>query len=244
MRWPLCRLTPTGCCRLCRQSVWSAAQGICSFCWPTEWLPNALAQACCRRCGLPTALPQALCGRCLQKPPPWDALLAVAPYGPPVSLLINQFKFQRRFELAPTLARLLLLRWLAQRRWLALERPDLLLPVPLHWWRHWRRGFNQSSLLAASLAHWLGVAWDGTLLQRVQATVPQQQLPALARRRNLRRAFALAPGTEAQLAGRRVVLIDDVVTTGSTVAALSQLLRRAGVAEIHIWTLGRTQSLW
>jgi ComF family protein len=158
--------------------------------------------------------------------------------------LINQFKFQRRFELAPTLARLLLLGWLAQQRRLALKKPDLLLPVPLHWWRQWRRGFNQSSLLAAAVAHWLGIAWDATLLQRVQATVPQQQLPAMARRRNLRHAFALAPGAQARLAGQRVALIDDVVTTGSTVWALSQLLRRAGVAEIHIWTLGRTRALW
>ncbi|MEW9891783.1 MAG: phosphoribosyltransferase family protein [Candidatus Symbiodolus clandestinus] len=227
-------------CWLCDNPLALPKTGICSFCWPIEWLLEMSPQAYCQRCGLPSAQLPPNCGRCLRKPPPWDSLLAVSAYTPPLSGLINQYKFQQRFELAPTLARLLLLRWLATRHSLLSEKPDLLLPVPLHRWRRWRRGFNQSALITAYLSRWLAIEWQDNLLLRCRATVPQQQLPAAARRRNLTQAFTLAEGVSKSLEGKRVALIDDVVTTGTTVTVLSQLLRRAGVREIQIWTLCRT----
>lgn len=229
-----------GCCRLCDQPLWSAAQGICGYCWPTQWLPDECRQRRCPRCGLPSQSVEQACGRCLQRAPLWDFLVAVDDYRPPLSTLINQLKFQQRFELAPTLARLLLLRWLAQRRRLMFCKPDLLLPVPLYRQRQWRRGFNQSALIVAAVAYWLAIDWQDDLLLRIRPTLAQQQLSAAARRRNLRQAFAISGNATGQLIGKRIALIDDVVTTGTTVGELSRLLRAAGASEIQVWSLCRT----
>ena len=219
-------------CWLCRQPLKLAQQGICSYC--LRGLPAKPTS--CPRCGLPAGDSHQPCGRCLQQSPPWQALVFASDYCPPLSGLIKRFKFQRTPELAPTLARLLLLHWLQAHREQHLNRPEILLAVPLQNKRCWRRGYNQSDLLARPLAHWLGCEYRPAALRRVRTTSPQQQLVARARRRNLRGAFRC----DENLAGRHVALLDDVVTTGSTVAEIAKLLQKQGVASLQIWCVCRT----
>ncbi|MFC0227766.1 DNA utilization protein GntX [Serratia aquatilis] len=219
-------------CWLCRQPLRLISHGICSYCLQT--LPAK--PCCCPCCGLPSGNPYIPCGRCLQKPPPWQALVFATDYCQPLSTLIKRFKFQRTPALAPTLARLILLHWLQAHREQHLNRPEIILAVPLQDKRCWRRGYNQSDLLARSLAHWLGCEYLPSALRRIRATSPQQQLVARLRRRNLRGAFRC----DKNLAGRHVALLDDVVTTGSTVAEIAKLLQKQGVASLQIWCICRT----
>lgn len=226
-------------CRLCRQPLYDSHHGICSHC--LRRLPPP--PCCCPRCGLPAASASLPCGRCLQHPPPWHALLFVSDYRPPLDALIKQLKFHGRGDVAPALARLLWLCWRERYRQSALSapqprfpRPDLLLTVPLHRGRQWRRGYNQTALLAAPLARWLRCRYEADGLTRTRATPPQRLLTAAARRRNLRGAFCCT----LPLAGKRVVVLDDVVTTGSTMAEIGRVLMRQGAAHIQVWCLCRT----
>ncbi len=221
-----------GCCWLCLMPLALHQQGICSACW--RQLPAR--PAACPRCGLPAAHARSECGRCLQRPPPWQVLVAVGDYLPPLSQLVAQLKFHHRTALSVMLARLILLSWLEQRRKRQLIRPHLVLPVPLYQRRAWQRGFNQTELLARPLAHWLACDWQPGALRRRRAASVQHQLSARARRRNLRGAFSL----EIPVRGRHIALVDDVVTTGSTVGEISRLLLAAGAASVQICCLCRT----
>lgn len=160
----------------------------------------------------------------------------VSNYTPPLSLLVHQLKFTRRSEIAAALARLLLQEVLMARRSTGLQLPDRIVSVPLWSRRHWRRGFNQSDLLCQPLAHWLGCAWDSQTITRVRATATQHHLSARLRKRNLKNAFRL----ELPVQGLHMVIVDDVVTTGSTVAEIAQLLLRNGAATVQVWCLCRT----
>ncbi|CAI2500747.1 DNA utilization protein GntX [Serratia liquefaciens] len=219
-------------CWLCRQSLRLHGQGICSYC--LRHMPAK--PLCCPRCGLPAGDARLPCGRCLQQPPPWQALVFVNDYAAQLRQLIKKFKFQHTPELAPLLARLILLNWQQAHREQYLNRPDIILAVPLQAKRCWRRGYNQSDLLARPLAHWLGCDYRPSALSRVRKTAPQQRLSARARRRNLRGAFRCHEA----MTGRHVALLDDVVTTGSTVMEIAKLLQRQGVASIQIWCVCRT----
>jgi ComF family protein len=217
-------------CWLCRLPLRLAQHGLCSSC--LRQLPRIPERCPC--CGLP-ARGDRVCGRCLQRPPPWQQLICVSDYHPPLSHWVNQLKFCRATALRVMLARLLLLKWLAMRRHYALPRPDIILSVPLHQYRHWRRGYNQAQLLAQPLAHWLGCAYvEG--IRRVRRAAVQHELSASARKKNLRGAFRL----EIPVTGRHILLIDDVVTTGSTVAEISRMLQAAGAASVQIGCLCRT----
>ena len=145
-------LTVPGLCWLCRMPLTLGHWGICSVCTRATRQHASL----CPQCGLPAAHTVIPCGRCLQKPPPWQRLVTVSDYVPPLSGLIHQLKFSRRSETASALSRLLLLEVLQARRVSALPLPDRLVSVPLWQRRHWRRGFNQSDLLCRPLARWLG----------------------------------------------------------------------------------------
>lgn len=222
-------LTVHGACWLCQMPLALPQWGICSRCSDTLFI----TQGCCPQCGLPSADANAPCGRCLQKAPPWQRLVAINDYRPPLSQLIHHFKFSGRAELASTLARLLLL-VVRQRR--DLPVPEQLISVPLWQRRHWRRGYNQSELLCRSLARWLPVDYQPRAVSRIRPTATQHQLNARLRKQNLKNAFRL----ELPVAGRHMVIVDDVVTTGSTVAEISRLLLRNGAASVQVWCLCRT----
>jgi ComF family protein len=182
----------------------------------------------CPRCALPCAAP-GTCATCMRHSPPWDAAFALLRYGYPADGLLKAFKFGRQLAAGRVLGELM-----AE----ALRpgtRPELILPVPLHARRERERGFNQAEELARPVARALCVAVDVRLCVRVRATPPQSGLDARARRRNVRGAFTLRGALGAQ----HVAIIDDVVTTGATVAALAALLRRAGARRIEVWSAAR-----
>lgn len=188
---------------------------------------------CCARCALPLAVPAALCGECQRGAPPWDAAWAPYRYGWPLDRLESRFKFGRDLAARRALAML----W--QHESMPLPKPDLLLPVPLHRARLRQRGYNQALELAKPLARQLGVPLHRNVLLRNRGTTAQTELDAVARRRNVRGAFALRQGIALPA---HVAILDDVMTTGATLAECARMLKRAGVPRVDVWALARAPS--
>ena len=214
----------------------------CSFChaWPSQRVCEAcvarFAQPAtrCQRCALRVPAGVTTCGACVQSPPSFDGCLAAVDYAYPWADALAQFKFRGDPGWARALA--LLMRstpWMEP----ALKAADRVIPVPLSTERLRERGFNQSALLARHLS---GPKTDPQTLLRLHATEAQSSLPRAQRLRNLRGAFALEPGHAASLRGQRVVLVDDVMTTGATLEAATLALREAGVAHVTAAVLART----
>lgn len=185
---------------------------------------------CCARCALPLATAAPLCGECVRQAPPWDAAWVPFRYGWPLDRLESRYKFGADLAAGRVLSTL----WQREPRPSVL--PQLLLTVPLHRSRLRQRGYNQALELARPLARRLGVPMRHDLLQRVRATEAQTELDASHRRRNVRGAFALREGA---VLPAHVTVLDDVMTTGATVAECARVLRRAGVARIDVWALAR-----
>nr|WP_086938408.1 ComF family protein [Thaumasiovibrio occultus] len=183
----------------------------------------------CQRCGLLAAGNPTQCGRCLSEPPLWQQLTAISHYAFPLDRLVAQFK-QHQPGLAKPLAQ-----WLAAK----IDSPaELLLPVPMHWRRRLERGYNQSDLLAHELGKQLRIPVARHWLKRTQHTAPQQTLARKARLSNVKTAFmANAPP---QPLPRHVAIVDDIVTTGTTVATLCKLLSKQKIERIDIYCLCRT----
>jgi ComF family protein len=190
----------------------------------------------CRRCALPVGATTALCGSCLTAPPPFDLALAAFDYRPPWDRLVTGFKFHGALDLAAAFATAIV--GAEARRGAA--RPSLLLPVPLGAARLRERGYNQAWELTRRIARRLGVAADAGLLLRLRETAHQLELPLAERPGNVRGAFALEPRRRAELAGRHVAVVDDVMTTGSTAAEIATALKQSGAATVEIWVLART----
>ncbi|WP_261642516.1 DNA utilization protein GntX [Erwinia mallotivora] len=219
-------------CWLCRMPVALPVHGICSLC--LRQLPGS--PPCCPRCGLLSLHIRQPCGRCQLKPPAWQRMIFVSGWQPPLRDWVTQLKFYGTTALSVMLARLLLLTWLAARRDFMLEKPDLLLCVPLHRQRAWQRGYNQMDDITRHLSRWIGCRYAAAGLTRQRQTRIQHSLPASARRRNLRGAFRVETGVN----GRHIALTDDVITTGSTVGEISRILLAAGAASVQVWSLCRT----
>ncbi|MBI4536445.1 MAG: ComF family protein [candidate division NC10 bacterium] len=232
---------PSPCATCGRPLDWERRSALCGTCWSRlERMPTSG----CQRCGWPypaaetaAGAAEPLCQRCREAA---DAFrLARAP------LRYRQDGIARAaILLAKHGGRLPLLHHLAHLlaaeapRFLAPEEWDVLVPVPLHWRRRWRRGFNQAEVLARAVGRAMGISVAGRALRRVRATPPQQGDPE-ARRRNVRDAFRVPrPG---QIAGRRVLLVDDVFTTGATANAAARALLAAGAAEVGVLTLARVE---
>lgn len=185
----------------------------------------------CATCALP--LPGATatrCARCLQTPPPQDAAVAALDYAAPVDWLITRLKFNRQVSHGPLLAALLADRLVATG-----TDADMLVPVPLHPRRRRERGFNQAAEIAAGLRRHLGVPVQPDLATRRRETGHQADLPARERATNVRGAFrAVAP-----VAGCRIAVVDDVITTGHTVAELARTLIAAGADRVEVWAPAR-----
>jgi len=189
---------------------------------------------CCARCARPleAAPAGALCGQCARHPPPFDRCIAALRYEGPVPHLMALLKFHHRLNVARLLGELL-----AD----ALEThidaaPEVLIPVPLHRSRLAQRGYNQALEIARIVARRLGIVIDIRHCTRIGRTAPQTGLDEQARRRNVRDAFA----ARGPLPWRRIALVDDVVTTGSTVGELARVLRHAGAEHIEVWATART----
>lgn len=207
--------------------------GLCGPCRSAlRPLPRPACAACARplpAAGLPATW---LCAACRDEPPAFDRLLAAWPYEPPVDAVIQALKFGRLDYLGRHLAEVL-----AASLGTDLVPCDLVVPVPLHWRRRLARGYNQAECIATPLAALLGRPCSAALRRR-RATAPQTSLGREPRRKNLRGAFLVPrPG---QVRGRRILLVDDVATTGATLEAAARVLRAAGATAVTAVVAART----
>jgi ComF family protein len=220
-------------CLRCGTTV-DAVGALCPECWGRMAFLGAPHCACC---GYPFEFemgPAALCAACSRAHPAYDRARAVLRYDDSSRDLVLAFKHADRTDGAPAYGR-----WLARAGAELLADIDLIAPVPLHWSRLFARRYNQAALLALALARETGLPAVPDLLVRRRRTRSQGRLSAAARERNVTGAFALHPRRSDRVAGRRVLLVDDVLTTGATVEACARLLRREGAAAVEVLTLAR-----
>jgi len=231
---------------------------LCAICH--GWGDGRLCAACearfaperprCRRCALVVAEPVSICGACLVEPPPYDAALARVDYAFPWDRLIAEFKFHAALDLAPAFARLIAQahsRFHAHAGSHAHEdahapatAADLLVPVPLARARLGERGCNQAWEITRRLTRRLRITAEPSLLLRVRDTPHQVSLPPGERAGNVRGAFAIEPRRRAEVRGRSIAVVDDVMTTGSTMAEIARVLKAAGATRVEAWVLART----
>lgn len=188
----------------------------------------------CQHCGLPTSIDASSCGQCAKRGFPFQYCIPLSLYRAPINQLITAIKYQRDLAAAAVLGQLLA----QQLRYFYRDEPmpDVLIPVPLHWRRQWRRGFNQAHHLAAILGGQLALPVQGNCVIRARATPSQQGMNRQQRKRNLRRAFTIPRAPK----GSHVALVDDVVTTGTTASLISALLLEHGATRVDVWCLART----
>jgi ComF family protein len=218
-------------CLSCGAPV-AAAHALCGQCWGRI---TFLGAPCCAACGLPFAYdlgPDALCGACTRAHPAFTSARAAVRYDEESRKLILAFKHGDRLHLAPALAA-----WMRRAGSDLIAEADLVVPVPLHWTRLFARRYNQAAVLARAVA-WGGPEFGADLLVRRRRTPSQGKRNAEARRRNVAGAFAVKRGRN--VAGKRVLLIDDVLTTGATLEECAKVLLRAGAARVDALTLART----
>ncbi len=209
--------------------------GLCGTCWATL---SFLGTACCERCSWPLPVLEEnsvqICGQCVANPPPFARTCAVLLYDQVSRDLLSRLKYRREYALVPFLAGLL-----KQKGAPFWPDADFLIPVPLHWTRLLSRRFNQSALLAARLEKLTGVLCLPSVLKRSRPTVSQGHLTKSQRFSNVKGAFSVSRWGSSLLLGKRIVLIDDVFTTGATLRACAQTLRGAGVDKIDVLTVAR-----
>lgn len=211
------------------------AHALCAACWNAiSFIEGSL----CTCCGSPFDVDpgsETLCGACLARPNDFTCARSLFRYDDASKPLILAFKHGDRLDHAPAFAR-----WLDRTGRALFADAELLVPVPLHRWKLWRRRYNQSAVVAERLSKLSGVPHDPLALEKRRATKSQGEMPsAKARRRNVLNAFRVPPEKESQVRGRNVLLIDDVFTTGATLNACARALKRAGAARVDALTLAR-----
>ncbi|HYL33979.1 MAG TPA: ComF family protein [Stellaceae bacterium] len=206
---------------------------LCAECWRGI---TFLQPPCCARCGLPFEVdlgPEAICGACAGETPAYSRARAALRYDEASRTLVLGFKHGDKLQLAPALGR-----FMRQAGAELLASCDVIVPVPLHWTRLFARRYNQAAVLAHAVARGSGLPVVADLLQRRRATPSQGRSGRAERRRNVRGAFVLKKGRSA--VGRRVLLIDDVLTTGATVSECARVLLESGATAVDVLTLART----
>lgn len=214
-------------CVLCLQRS-ETARDLCGAC-QRDLRPNLFA---CRVCALPLASADQLCGRCLRKPPLFHCSAVPFRYSYPLDHLVQSLKYGRHLECGRVLGELLADSIAAQT---CRTLPEMLIPVPLGPQRYRQRGFNQAVEIAAPVGRRLRIPLRTDVVVRRRDTREQTALERAERQKNLRRAFDL----RLPLRVRHVAIVDDVVTTGSTVNELARTLRRGGAARIEVWAIAR-----
>jgi ComF family protein len=226
MRWTLDFALPPRCagCGVIVEEI----HGFCPDCWTRI---EFLGDSGCTICGLPLQATEAgICAPCLARPPRIARTRSAVAYGELSRSLAIRLKYGRKVAIARTMAR-----YMAPLVGTA-DQP-LLVPVPLHRSRLWHRGFNQSALVARELSRRLGIAADPIVLRRTRRTPPLKGMSPLQRRKTVSGAFRVAD--KQSVAGRTIILVDDVLTTGSTAEACARALKRAGAARVELVSWAR-----
>lgn len=206
-------------------------RGLCAVCAVSLYPIDAA----CPRCAEPIAGPVSItCRRCRKRPPPFVAAVAPYRYGGQLARALRRLKYQRRPDLARDLAPLI-----APAVHAVATLVEVAVPVPLYWRQRAARGFNQSAELLSWAGRGLAIGVDKLSLRRVRATAPQSGLDRRERAANVAQAFSVVPRREARIRGRRVLLFDDVMTTGATMAACTQALVAAGATEVIAMCVAR-----
>jgi ComF family protein len=219
-------------CATCREPVEGA--GLCPACWSKL---SFIAPPYCQRLGIPFPFdggPGLLSLEAIADPPAYGRARAAVRYDDIARKLVHAFKYGDRLDLAPMMAR-----WMANAGRELLADADLIVPVPLHWRRQWARRFNQSALLAELIAKASDRVVAHAVLKRVKATPQQVGLDKSERAQNVQSAFRVPPECKAEVAGCKLVLIDDVLTSGATVDACARALLRAGAASVDVLAFAR-----
>ena len=219
-------------CPACREPV--GGNGLCAPCWSKLSL---IAPPYCARLGIPFAYdpgPGVLSMQAITDPPAYHRARAAVRYDDVAGKLIHALKYGDRLDLAPTMGR-----WMARAGRELLADADALVPVPLHWRRLWARRFNQSALLARTIGEVGGVAVADAALKRIKATAQQVGLSQVERAENVQGAFRVPNDRKAEVAGRRLILVDDVLTSGATSDACARALLRAGAQSVDLLVFAR-----
>jgi ComF family protein len=219
-------------CVSCREPV--DGEGVCAACWAKL---SFIAPPYCPKLGIPFVYdpgPDMLSMEAIADPPTYARARATVRYDEVARTLVHALKYQDRTDLAPIMGR-----WMARAGRELLESADMLIPVPLHWRRAWHRRYNQSGALARVIGEQSGVKLRGDLLARVRATEQQVGLSRAQRASNVQGAFAVSRERRAEVAGRRAVLVDDVLTSGATLDACARALLRAKAAQVDVLVFAR-----
>ena len=220
-------------CPACREPL-GDRHGLCAACWTKL---SFIEPPYCARLGIPFVYdpgPGLLSMEAIAYPPSYDRARAAVRYDDVARALVHTFKYSDHLELAPMLGQ-----WMARAGREMTREADALVPVPLHWRRLWARRFNQSAALALAVSNMTGVQVLGETLRRVRATPQQVGLDKSGRARNVQGAFKVPPERKADVAGRRLILVDDVLTSGATVDACARALLRAGAAHVDVLVFAR-----
>jgi ComF family protein len=219
-------------CAVCREPV--DGQGLCPACWSKL---SFISRPYCERLGIPFVYdpgPGILSMEAIADPPAYQRSRAAVRFDEVSRALVHALKYGDRLDLAPMMGR-----WLANAGRELLGDADALVPVPLHWRRRWARRFNQSAVLAAAVSAASGVPVAADVLKRVKATAQQVGLSRAERATNVQGAFRVPPENKGAIAGRRLVLVDDVLTSGATVEGSARALLRAGAANVDVLVFAR-----
>jgi ComF family protein len=219
-------------CVACREPV--DGEGVCATCWSKL---SFIAPPFCPRLGIPFVYdpgPDLLSMEAIANPPAYARARAAVRYDDVARTLVHALKYQDRTDLAPAMGR-----WMARAGRELLGEADALVPVPLHWRRGWSRRYNQSGALARVIERQTGVRLASEALRRVRPTQQQIGLSRSQRATNVQGAFKVSADRKADIQGRRVVLIDDVLTSGATADACARALLRAKAASVDVLVFAR-----
>ncbi len=226
--------------KLASIAQWLSTPTVCSLCHHTHHEPIAICAYCrrllsrienpCQTCRRPLPSKDFLrCGDCIRTPPAFDRVISEYCFEEPLRTLLHDFKYQHALHLRTFLMELML-EALDEQTLLA----DCIMPIPLHRKRIQARGFNQAAELAKGLSRRINIPYDSTVCRKITNTSPQVGLSAAARRNNLRHTFAANASPY-----RYVLLVDDLITTGSTANAMALVLKNQGVHRVDIWCCAR-----